>query len=62
MKPQNSEIQEWRAKRRELRQTMKARGIRRTSFMNGGLTPEEYRCNADMFAIETTLKRLTANG
>ena len=45
--------------RRDLKRAMREQGIRRTSFMNGGLSDREYRCNADLFSIETSIKRIT---
>jgi hypothetical protein len=45
-----------RAQIRDTRAEMKAKGIRRISFMNGGHTPESYRLNAEMFRLETLLK------
>src|SRR4051794_26491756 len=38
---------------KELRAEMRAAGIRRTSCFNGGLDPQTYRLNAQMFALET---------
>lgn len=51
---------EIRAEIRAIRADMKARGIRRSSFMNGGHSPESYRLNARLFELETLLKRATA--
>ncbi len=44
--------------RRDLKRAMREQGIKRRSFMNGGLSDIEYRCNADMFSIETRIKSL----
>jgi len=41
---------------RETRAEMKAKGIRRSSMMNGGHSPESYRLNARMFELETVQK------
>ena len=54
-------LRELKARRRSLAQAMREQGIRRTSFMNGGLTDIEYRCNADIFDLETRIKREQAN-
>lgn len=40
---------------RATRQEMKAKGIRRISCMNGGLSGEVYSLNARMFRLETEL-------
>jgi hypothetical protein len=53
-----SEIQRLVTARRDLKRAMREQGIRRRSFMNGGLSDREYRCNADMFSIETRIKSL----
>jgi hypothetical protein len=45
---------------REVRSEMRARGVKRSSFMNGGHSPESYRLNARCFELETQLKRLQA--
>jgi hypothetical protein len=50
-------IQEIQADIRATRKEMRAAGIRRISFMNGGHSPESYRLNALMFKLETELKR-----
>jgi hypothetical protein len=42
---------------RELRARMKARGIRRTSMMNGGHSMESMRANQEMFSLETELMK-----
>ena len=47
---------EIRAQIRETRQEMKAKGIRRISCFNGGLSGEAYSMNARMFALELKLK------
>jgi hypothetical protein len=44
-----------RAEIRETRKEMKAKGIRRISCMNGGLSGEVYSLNARMFRLETEL-------
>jgi hypothetical protein len=51
---------EIKAEIRELRAYMKANGIKRSSFMNGGHSPESYRCNARLFALDVKLKDATA--
>lgn len=43
---------------RKTRAEMKAKGIRRISFMNGGHSQESYRLNARMFQLETERKQL----
>jgi hypothetical protein len=40
----------------ETRKEMKAKGIKRTSCFNGGLSSECYSLNARMFQLETELK------
>ena len=35
---------------------MRKAGIKRRSFMNGGLSGEEYSANKTLFALETELK------
>jgi len=42
---------------RALKAHMRAKGIRRLSFMNGGHTMESMRANERMFALECELKR-----
>lgn len=51
---------EIRADIRETRREMRASGVRRSSFMNGGHSPESYRLNARMFALETELQNAQA--
>lgn len=51
---------EIKAEIREVRAEMRARGIRRTSCFNGGLTPQESQYNSRLFALNTELER--ANG
>ena len=41
---------------RETRREMKAKGIKRTSCFNGGLSAEVYVLNARMFQLETQLE------
>ena len=41
---------------RETRKEMNAKGIRRMSCMNGGLSGEAYSLNALMFRLETELE------
>lgn len=53
-----SDEKEIRAELREIRAEMKRLHIRRVSCFNGGHSPESYRLNARMFALETALKRL----
>lgn len=53
-----TELQDLKQQKRELQRRMRESGIRRTSFMNGGLSPEEYRANAEMFRLETSIKSL----
>lgn len=43
-----------------VRAEMKAAGVKRSSFMNGGHSPESYRLNARMFELETVVKRVVA--
>ena len=50
-------LQELRHDRRVLRREMQQRGVRRISFMNGGLTEDERWYNEHMYAIETAIKR-----
>ncbi len=40
----------------ETKREMRAKGIRRISFMNGGLSGEVYSLNARCFALETELE------
>jgi len=40
---------------RDTRREMKAKGVRRISCMNGGLSGEVYSLNARMFQLETEL-------
>lgn len=47
---------EIRKELREAKRDMKARGIRVISFMNGGLTREESRCNENLFRLKTLLE------
>lgn len=46
----------------EHKKDMKARGIRVTSFMNGGLTADESRANAKLFELKTKLEGATKKG
>ena len=48
--------QEIRKQIRETRKEMRAKGIKRISCFNGGLSGEVYRLNARMFQLETQLK------
>ena len=41
---------------RETRKEMKAKGVKRTSCFNGGLSGEVYSLNARMFQLETELE------
>lgn len=50
-------VKEIKAEIKELQGYMKENGIRKTSFMNGGLDRETYRCNARLFALKTELQR-----
>lgn len=43
---------------RELKKEMRARGVRRVSFMNGGLTSDEKYFNAEIFRINSEIIRL----
>jgi len=45
---------------RETKREMRARGIRRTSMMNGGLSPDEMRFNEQCFRLETEIQRARA--
>ncbi len=47
--------QEIKAEIRETRKEMKAKGIKRISCFNGGLSGEVYSLNARMFKLETDL-------
>ena len=42
---------------RETKKEMKARGIKRISFMNGGLTPMEYTFNSLLFNLSVQLEK-----
>ncbi len=53
-----NELQQLVTARRDLKRAMREQGIKRRSFMNGGLSDREYRCNADMFSIEGRIKTL----
>lgn len=46
---------------RSLKKEMKDSGIRTISFMNAGLDPETYRCNARLFALKTELLKSQAH-
>ena len=48
--------QEIRKQIRETRKEMRAKGIKRISCFNGGLSGEVYSLNARMFQLETQLK------
>jgi hypothetical protein len=50
------DIKTIKTKLRETRKEMKAKGIKRTSCFNGGLSGEVYRLNARMFQLETELE------
>ena len=47
---------EIKAEIRATRKEMKAKGIKRTSCFNGGLSGEVYSLNARMFQLETQLE------
>ena len=53
-----TERQDLYQQRREVLAEMKRKGIRRISCMNGGHSPDSYRLNAEMFRLETQLKRI----
>jgi hypothetical protein len=42
---------------RELKRKMKKLGIRRISFMNAGLSQQEYRYNEQLFRLKLALER-----
>ena len=44
-----AEIREWKA-------AMKRMGVRQISCFNGGLSPAEYRCNSQLFALKVKLE------
>jgi hypothetical protein len=50
-------IKEIQADIRQHKAWMKDSGIRRTSFMNGGLDTRTYQANARLFALETELHK-----
>ena len=50
---------EIRAAIRETRKEMRAKGIKRISCFNGGLSGEIYSLNARMFSLETQLRKIT---
>ena len=50
-------LKEINAAIRELRAEMKAAGVKRSSFMNGGHSPQSYRMNAEMFRLESLKKK-----
>jgi hypothetical protein len=45
---------------RTTRATMKAKGIRRLSFMNGGHTADSAQLNFEMCRLESELKQIKA--
>ena len=47
---------------RECRAEMRARGIKRTSCFNGGLSADVYRFNARMFALENERESIVKRG
>ena len=49
-------IKEAKQQKRELLKYMKESNVRRISFMNGGLSREESRCNAELFKLDTIIK------
>ena len=49
-------LKEIRKQIRETRKEMRAKGIKRISCFNGGLSGEVYSLNARMFQLETQLK------
>jgi hypothetical protein len=49
----NRTLKEINRELRETRAEMRAKGIRRTSCFNGGLSGEAYSLNARMFRLET---------
>lgn len=53
-------LQEVKREMRGLKAEMKAKGIRRVSCFNGGLTPDEQRCNQAVFQLKTVIARLTS--
>jgi hypothetical protein len=54
------DIKRIRAAIRETRAEMRAKGIKRISCFNGGLSGEVYSLNARMFQLETELKTAQA--
>ena len=49
-------LKEIRKQIRETRKEMRAKGIKRISCFNGGLSGEVYSLNARLFQLETQLK------
>lgn len=60
--PVGKTVKELKKQIRETRKEMKELGVRRTSFMNSGLTPNERCYNEEMFRLETLLKERIAQG
>lgn len=54
------ELNEAKRELREVKAEMRAKGIRRVSCFNGGLTPDEKRTNEALFRLKTTIDRLNA--
>lgn len=52
------ELQEARRELRKVKEEMKAKGIRRVSCFNGGLTSDEQRCNQALFRLKATIQWL----
>jgi hypothetical protein len=51
-----SAIRELQRQIRETKADMRRQGIKRSSFMNGGHTPDSYRLNARLFTLTTQLQ------
>lgn len=56
MAQRNETVRMLQLELRQLRREMRARGVRRLSCFNSGLSKEEYRMNAEFFRITTELK------
>lgn len=54
----NLALQDAKRELREVKQEMKAKGIRRASCFNGGLTADELRCNQAIFRLKTVIDHM----
>ena len=53
----SAELKVLKAELRAVRREMREQGIKRTSFLNGGLSRDSSRYNCECFRLENEIKR-----